>query len=222
MLLTACALLTAYSALHIFYFHRALASRINHATHYGTLPPSTSATITSIPKPVYTEDYYTVYDHATRSVERRLLPLLDPAELFTQLVRRNMITFARFPQSWTIWMSTPFALRCSFRASHINSLDFKEGDVVCGLYRVVVRTPSSVEFEFVEPSPENGRLVISFREQDGNLVFASETVMWRAKGDKTTIHLERRALKFLHEMTAWWLLDSGVRYLMDLEVDRVD
>lgn len=119
-------------------------------------------------------------------------------------------------------MITPFAQRNSFRTSHISSLDFKEGDILCGLYRVVVRTEKSIEFEFMHPAPAKGRLVISFREQDGSLIFASETVMWKAKDDKTVIHLERPGLKFMHEMTAWWLLVSGVRYLMDLEVDRVD
>jgi hypothetical protein len=219
-ILTACALITVSSALYLYYFHRTLASRIHHASHYGKLPPSTSATVTSIPEPVYSEDYYTVYDHAARSVTRRLLPSLEPAELFTQLVRRNMSTFARFPQAWTIWMITPSAQCNSFRASHFRSLDFREGDVVCGLYRVVVRTASSIEFEFMPPAPVKGRLVLSFREQEGSLVYASQTVMWKARDDKTVIHLERPVRKFMHEMAAWWLLDSGVRYLMDLDVDR--
>lgn len=219
-IITVSAILTGSSAIYLYYFHQSLSSRIHHSSHYGTLPPSTSDTITSIPKAVYTEEYYTVYDYASRPVSRRCLPGLEPAELFTRLIRRNMSTFARFPQSWTIWVITPFAQRNSFKASHIRSLDFKEGDIVCGLYRVVARTSSSVEFEFMPPSPAKGRLVLRFQDADGDMVFSSETVMWKSKDDRTQIHLERPGLKFMHEMAAWWLLDSGVRYLMDLEVDR--
>lgn len=117
-------------------------------------------------------------------------------------------------------MITPFAQRNTFKASYIHSLDFKEGDIVCGLYRVAARTASSIEFEFMPPAPAMGRLVLSYREKDANMVFSSETAMWRNKEDKVPVPLERSVLKYLHEMAAWWLLDSGVRYLMDLEVDR--
>lgn len=220
LFLTVSALLTGSSAIYLYYFHQKLASRISHHSHYGTLPPPTATSITSIPKSVYTEEYYTVYDHASRPVARRLLPSIDPEELFMQFARRNMSTFARFPQSWTIWMITPFAQRNTFKASYIHSLDFKEGDIVCGLYRVAARTASSIEFEFMPPAPAMGRLVLSYREKDANMVFSSETAMWRNKEDKVPVPLERSVLKYLHEMAAWWLLDSGVRYLMDLEVDR--
>lgn len=220
ILLTASVVLTGSSAIYLYYFHRRLASRISHATHYGTLPTATASTITSIPKPVYTAEYYSVYDHAARAVPRRLLPSLDSAELFTRFVRRNMSTFARFPQAWTIWMITPFPQRNTFKASHIQSLDFKEGDIVCGLYRVVARTASSVELEFMSPSPVRGRLVLGYQEKNVTMVFSSETAMWRGKDDKMAMPLERTAFKYLHEMAAWWLLDSGVRYLMDLEIDR--
>src|SRR5699024_3115110 len=127
---------------------------------------------------------------------------------------------ARFPQAWTIWMVTPFAQRNTFKASHIGSLDFNEGDIVCGLYRVAARTANSIEFEFMTPAPAQGRLVLGFSEKDADMVFLSETAMWRRKDDKAVLPLERPLLKYLHEMTAWWLVDSGVRYLMDLEVDR--
>lgn len=221
LLIAASAILTGSSVIYLYYSHRKLASRISHSTHYGTLPStSTADTITSIPKPVYTEEYYTVYDHAARAVPRRLLPGLDSAELFTLFVRRNMSTFARFPQAWTIWMITPFAQRNTFKASHIHSLDFKEGDIVCGLYRVAARTANSVEFDFMPPAPAQGRLVLRFIERDADMVFLSQTAMWRGKDEKMVLPLERPLLKYLHEMTSWWLVDSGVRYLMDLEIDR--
>ena len=100
------------------------------------------------------------------------------------------------------------------------SLDYNEGDIACGLYRVAARTPNSVEFEFLPPAPVTGRLVLSYEEKDANILFITETAMWKTKDNKVPFPLEVSFLKYLHEMAAWWLIDSGVRYLMDMEVDR--
>lgn len=65
-----------------------------------------------------------------------------------------------------------------------------------------------------------GRLVIGYEadEKKGMLVFSSETVMWRRKSEGGgKIPLENPVVRFFHEMTAWWLMDSGVRFLMDLD-----
>ena len=202
---------------YLFLLYQRLASRILHTSHAGTLRNCVSNTITSIPKAIYTEEYRSVYDHASRPVPRRLLPGTAPEELFTKLVRRNMSTFVLFPQAWAIWATTPFAQRHTFKASYIDSLDFQEGDIVCGLYRVIVRTSNTVELEFMEPAPVQGRLVINFQEIDATLAFSTGMAMWENRNDKTIMPLERPVARPLHQMTAWWLLDSGVRYLMDLQ-----
>lgn len=111
----------------------------------------------------------------------------------------------------------------TFKKSHIAALDFQKGDVACGVYHVNVRRRDKVEFEirmhgvdFVE-----GRLVIRFQEveQEGKdlIIFFSETCMWRRVDEKRRMPLERRGLRWMHETAAWWLVDSGVKYLMDLE-----
>ena len=111
----------------------------------------------------------------------------------------------------------------SFKKAYISALDFKEGDLVCGVYRVLLRRKDRVEFEirmngvdFVE-----GRLVISFEgkeKEDGDeVVFCSETFMWRKADEVRRMPLERRGIRWLHETAAWWLVDSGVKYLVDLE-----
>ena len=53
----------------------------------------------------------------------------------------------------------------SFKASHLSSLNFNEGDLVCGVYRVIARTKNKVEFEMKMKNMEfiNGRLALSFR-----------------------------------------------------------
>lgn len=108
----------------------------------------------------------------------------------------------------------------SFKSSKISSLDFKKGDLVCGVYRVVARKKNKVEFEIKMKNLEcvDGRLAISFSElEEEEVVFCSETIMWRRADEKRSMPLEKPVLRWMHETAAWWLIDSGVKYLMDLE-----
>lgn len=109
--------------------------------------------------------------------------------------------------------------RDSFKRSHIASLDLKEGDLVCGVYRVKVRKENKVEFEMQMKTMDfvNGRLAISCQEKGDTIVFTSETVMWRKADECRRMPLEKPVLRWMHETATMWLIDSGVRYLMDLE-----
>lgn len=109
--------------------------------------------------------------------------------------------------------------RQSFNASQISSLDFNKGDLVCGVYRVVSRSKSKVEFEMTMKNMDfvSGRLALSFRERDGDMVFTSETVMWRRADETRSMPLEKKVGRWMHETACWWLIDSGTKYLMDLE-----
>jgi len=98
---------------------------------------------------------------------------------------------------------------------------------VCGVYRVAARKEDSVELE-MSRGDVVGRLVIGYvvdKEQD-TVTFSNETVMWSRKdedgGGGGKIPLENRVVRFFHEMTAWWLMDSGVCYLMDMDGSEVD
>ena len=136
------------------------------------------------------------------------------------LVRRNMRIFTHFPQALAIrLLSRTDEEKRSFKASYINALEFSEGDLVGGVYRVVARTGSKVEFEIKMKNMEyvSGRLALSFRELGDEVVFFTETVMWR-RVDEQSMPLEKPALRWMHETAAWWLIDSGVRYLTELEV----
>ena len=112
----------------------------------------------------------------------------------------------------------------SFNAGYLAALDFEVGDLVCGVYRVVVRRKDRVEFEIKMETMDfvQGRLAISYEEsssleEEGKVVFCSETVMWKRADEDRRMPLERTVLKFMHETASWWLMDSGVRYLVDLE-----
>ena len=171
---------------------------------------------------VFTDKYIALYDWTSKPVPRCLLPgCMEIEQLFTKLLRRNMTAFSHFPQALMIRMGCTTTEEIqSFKASHIASLDFNKGDLVCGVYRVLARSKNKVEFEMKMNQMEfvNGRLALSFKENDGDVVFSSETVMWRRADESRTMPLEKRVVRFMHETAVWWLIDSGTKYLMDLEV----
>lgn len=223
-ILTASAIITGSSALYFYICHQRLSTRIQHRSHRGTLTESSKPVeIESIPDSVFTDEYYVLYDRSTKAVLRCELPSSIPADqLFTTLVRRNMTAFSRFPQALMIrLLCGTEEEKQSFKASRISSLDFEKGDLVCGVYRVVGREKNKVEFEIKMKNLEfvDGRLAISFSEmkEDEEVVFSSETMMWRRADEKRSMPLEKSVLRWMHETAAWWLIDSGVKYLMDLE-----
>jgi hypothetical protein len=206
---------------YCYFFHRSLAHRIHHEFHDGTLPNHVS-TLVSLPPQVLKGECHTLHDHASRRIARKLLPAQQPEDLFTLLLRRNMTAFSRFPQAWIIRMKIPFVDRKTFDASHIQSLQFKEGDLVCGVYRVQERTDNKAVLEILLEGPVNGRLVIRFWEEEQDIVFCTETIMWTKTAEneerkRALMPLEVPVLRFIHEMAAWWLIDSGVTYLTNLK-----
>ncbi|KAJ5757743.1 uncharacterized protein N7511_006437 [Penicillium nucicola] len=131
-----------------------------------------------------------------------------------------MQAFSRFPQALMLRMGAKTTEeKDSFSTSHITSLDFKKGDLVCGIYRVNLRKANKVEFDMQMKTVDfaNGRLAISFSEEEDMIVFMSETIMWRRADECQIMPLERPAIQWMHETATMWLLDSGVRYLTDLE-----
>lgn len=222
-IVTASAVITGGSAVYFYIFHQRLSSRIQHKSHSGKLsaPSPKPIEIESVPETIFTDQYYAIYDHSSKFVSRDSLPKNVPTEqLFSKLVRRNMTAFTRFPQALVIRLisRTPEEQR-SFKSSHISSLDFNKGDLVCGVYRVVARTKNKVEFEITMKNMEfvNGRLAISFRETESEVVFSSETLMWRRSDETQAMPMEKPLLRWMHETASWWLLDSGVKYLMEIE-----
>ncbi|KAJ6102852.1 hypothetical protein N7486_005279 [Penicillium sp. IBT 16267x] len=221
IIITVSAVLTGAAAFYIYMFHQKLSSRIQHTSQCG-LPSAKSKprTIETIPECVFTNDFYVVHDHASKSVLRSSLPSIPTEILFTKLMRRNMTTFTHFPQALMIRLKcdTPEEKQ-SFSTSHISSLDFDKGDLVCGVYRVIARSKNKVEFEMkmVNMDYMGARFVLSFYETGDEVVFCTETMMWRPKDDAQNMPLERPLLRFVHETAAWWLMDSGVKYLMELE-----
>lgn len=218
--------LLTFSLATLYFTHRSLRLTL-HAHHEHTLPPKITTRITSLPADLtaHPNEYCIFYDQASRPVSRRLLPDLPLPELLTALLRRNMAAFSHFPQAWLLRLNCPTERR-SFCSTYIQQLQFEEGECVCGVYRVAARKEDSVELEMSRGNVV-GRLVIGYVADKGRemVTFSSETVMWCKKddgGEGGKLPLENRVVRFFHEMTAWWLMDSGVCYLMDMDGNETD
>lgn len=201
-----------------------LSTRISHSSKQGHISSSTPLNnIKSIPDEIFTSKYYVIYDSSSKSIPREQLPDLETGELLTRFLRRNMSMFASLTQGYVLYLRTIMmtakdevrARKKSFDPTHIRTLDFKEGDLVCNAYRVKVRSDERVEFGFESMGIE-GRLVVGLEERGELMVFHNETFMWRESSEERILPLERGLGKWMHGLTAWWMLDSGVRDLVDL------
>ncbi|KAL4872264.1 hypothetical protein BDV12DRAFT_183213 [Aspergillus spectabilis] len=202
--------LSAATSLYLSYQKHALAAKVTHRSTRGQLSPSTPHNVSSLPPDIFSSKYYTLYDYASVSTSRDALPDLKPSQLLTVLLRRNMRSFASSPQARLLRFtaSDPETIQ-SLDPAHLATLNFNEGDLVCNAHRVKLRTGEKVEFEF--QFGVQGRLVVSVEVKGGEVVFHNETLMWREKDAKSKLALERALPSWLHEYTAWWMLESGVR-----------
>ncbi|EAW15270.1 uncharacterized protein ACLA_059340 [Aspergillus clavatus NRRL 1] len=206
------------AAIGIYLYHETLRSRLITKSQHGHLPRSLATHITTAPESVFTAQTTAVYDSASTAVPRAQLPNLSTHDLLTRFLQRNMSRFARLPQAYILRAMSTAAEKPGFDAARIQALEFREGDSVCGAYRVVLRTAERVEFALKPMGVIQGRLVVSLTEDgDGRVVFMNETLMWRPVGEKVVMPLETGVGRWVHELTAWWMLDSGVRYLMGLK-----
>ncbi|KAL4774002.1 something about silencing, SAS, complex subunit 4-domain-containing protein [Aspergillus nidulans var. acristatus] len=212
LVITATAISGLSLAVSLYFSHqkRYLASQVRHSSERGQLSPSTPRNVSSISSDIFSSKYYTLYDYASISAPRHSLPDLEPSQLLIALLRRNMSSFASSPQArlLKIAASDPETIQ-SFDRAHIAALDFDEGDLVCNAYKVKLRAPEKVEFEFL--FGVQGRLVVSVEVKGEDVVFHNETLMWR-EDTKNKLPLENGFANWVHELTAWWMLESGVSF----------
>jgi hypothetical protein len=216
-------------------------SKPSTSTNTNTSIHTQLQSIESLPPSLRTEpqNYHVFFDSCSKTVPASSLSeslISDPSHLLTLLLQRNMALFAtRLPQAWLlrflIGRKIP-ALLPSFSPAHIRTLEFAPGDIVAGVYRVVVRAPTRVEFDMsvppdsgVELPPIEGRLVIGVDvgDYDGDgeggqeVVFRTLSLQWRASEQKgVVLPLERSAFRWLHDLASWWLLESGVTWLSEV------
>jgi hypothetical protein len=222
ILAVTCALFTSFSVAYLYKLYRDLSKQVQHRSHCGNASAlcGKPVHIATVPESVYSGRYFAQYDMSSKSVCRSDLQADQIGPLLTKLVRRNMTASMHFPQALMFQSaSSTIEERQSFETSHITSLFFGEGDLVCGVYRVIRRSQSTVEFEIQMKSMEflDGRLAIFFCEQGNDIVFCSKTIIWRPCQEPRAMPLEKPLLRWMHETSAWWLLDTGVKYLSNLD-----
>ena len=169
--------------------------------HLQNLPQAQLST-SSTPSLLHEKCSITIHNYAISS---------DSPEHFTRLLRHNMSSFAHYPQAWIFWLMSP-KHRHTFSRSCIERLDFVEGDLVCGVYRVVKAEPAYVELSMEVP-PRFGKvagLLIVRLETDPDLgvVLITETLQWTLDGTVKNLPLSRPLPKFLHEIASASLLVS--------------
>ncbi|KAI5363495.1 hypothetical protein Slin15195_G091440 [Septoria linicola] len=184
--------------------------------------------IENVPKAL-TEDaksYRVAHDKVTSHVRDVTIGLsADLADDFTGLLRNNFTKFNKTPASWFVWFAYSSATqRESFKQDHIDNLNFVEGDLVGGAYQVVKRTPLRAEIA-INPAPGyeavKGLLVISLRPRNEGATLTSETIQWTEKRNGVALPLESWFGKFLHSLSARWLVLSGAQYLRGLASDHI-
>lgn len=219
----AAALITGFSAAYLYNIYQGLSSRIRHRSHCGNaseLYPK-PVKIATIPRAVYSGRYFAQYDVCSKSVGRSALPQDERIDLlFTKLIRRNMMASMLLPQALMFRSSSrTVEEEKSLQISHIANLDFREGDLVCGIYRVKKRSRETVEFGVRLKDMEflDGRLAISFWEEGNEIHFCNEMMLWRLCREPRTMPLEKPLLRWMHKTSVLWLLDSGVDYVTDID-----
>ena len=210
--------------LYVRHWHQSLASQIEHidVTAKNRKKSQIAGEIECLPVDLvdHPQDFRIIHDTAAKTLlNSTLLENEKVEQLFTQFLRRNMSCFARTPQSWMLKLVLSSEQRSSFSQFHINALDFQEGDVFCGLYRVTRRNPLKVEIRMEPPDGAgdlSGLLVLSLRRCEGGAVLTTETLQWTKAKSSTVLPLERELFKFMHEMASWWLLVTGAEYVESL------
>jgi hypothetical protein len=134
-------------------------------------------------------------------------------------MRHNMVSFSNYPPSWIIYFLIRSASdRATFAATHLQNLNFEKGDVVCGVYRVVKRTPNSVALLLDAPEsykgpPASGMIVSSIEQRGEETVFLNDVFLWRTKSE-SPVPLEGGLGKWMHSIIAMSLVESSTQKLM--------
>ncbi|KAG4443284.1 hypothetical protein IFR05_001228 [Cadophora sp. M221] len=214
-------LLIGYPIANVLYLHWSLSRIIQHGKESQRLTSRVKKTVSSIPEEAFSADHVMVHDWAQRSIPASKVPDLSLDELITLYLRHTMSQFSRLPQAYLLKTIADAEERKTFETDYISTLDFKEGDLVHGIYRVIARSGGEVEFALKPLGVVKGsRLVIAIERKGDEFVCSSETVMWKDAGERGLMPLERGIMKWMHEIAAWGLLRSGTKYLMSLKTER--
>ena len=148
-----------------------------------------------------------------------------------------MIAFSKMPQAYLLRLMAPSDARETFTKEYLDIIDFKVDDLVNGSYRVVYRDHGTCVFGMLY-GPVEGRLVVSIEDETSKLdhqtgersklykegdidedavtISKNQLFIWVAKDAKVIMPMERSLPRWVHETAAWWMMDSGIKYLCSL------
>jgi hypothetical protein len=207
----------AGSALYLVWLHHSLTRKVESKTSRIL-----HVTSTSLPKDVIenSSDYIVMHEETSKAVSTAsLLRYESPEELLTTYVRHTMVAFSGYPPAWIFrFLIKSPSDRVSLYPKYIEKLDFKEGDLVNGVYRVSKRTSNSVELIGDPPASYRGPavdvMIVSGIEARGDqTVFSNDVFMWRTKSEKP-VPIESAVGRFMHTIIATSLVEHGTKKLI--------
>lgn len=232
-LLTTTALLAA-GILYLRHHHRTLRSQITTRA----VSASDRKHLSSLPQDLLdnADQYRILHEQDTIPLPSTVAAYLQTlrtstsqAQILTTLLRRNMHFFStRLPQAYLMRLLAQDAeQKRSFSPSHIQTLDFKPGDLACGFYRVLHREPLRCEMGLAAAAPSlpgslGGRLVTAIVSAGGGhvgegeregLVLQTETLQWVKRTEDMVLPLERGSVCWMHEVASWGCLVSNREWL---------
>jgi len=211
----------AGSAAYAIWLHRSITRSIRVTF---TKETSLSSNDLSLPQDVLEDpaNFEVWHEHAEKTVPVSTLPLDDSATRLTKYLRHNMTAWSRSWPAWIIWFLVKSPTdRKMFSAEYLQSLDYRLGDRVCAVYRVVKREPSRAELIYDVPESYKGPMVkvllassIEEREKEKEFAFVNDVYMWRRKNE-SAVPFETAAGRFMHTMIVGNLMNGGVSKLME-------
>ncbi|KAL0479339.1 hypothetical protein AKO1_007606 [Acrasis kona] len=215
------ALVLVVAVAWLIHFRNNLLDKVTVMSGNGAPPPGLTDSAPELLE--NTSDKVILWETASKVVEG-IKSNDDKPSPITKYLRYNMRRFTNLPQAYIMKYMVEESAKKTFEYSYLDDLNFSEGDVVCGIYKVVQRSSEKIELSFL-PLPNSkgpqikGRLIISFKDVgDGKTKVSNGLVMWRNKDDNLTLPLERAVGRWLHELMTCWLVDSGSAYVIEQSV----
>jgi hypothetical protein len=206
----------AGSTLYLVWLHYSLTRKVQCKTTSGV-----QATTVTLPREILEKasEYVILHEKASKIVPTGILPQYDsPGALLTTYLRHTMTSFSYYPFTWIIrFLTKSPSDRVTFTPTYLQNLEFVEGDLVCGVYRVAKRTPDTVELIFdtsgsYKGPPMHGMLAVGIDEREEQTTFLNEVFMWRGKNERP-VPLEGFG-RWIHTIIATSLVESGTQKLI--------
>ncbi|KNC99812.1 uncharacterized protein SPPG_05189 [Spizellomyces punctatus DAOM BR117] len=218
-ILSACLLVPATGVLYLVHLHKKLSKKVTRKyLHVGEYDLTLGRPV-NFPD-AGTEPGTKVFtDCFEAKVPTKSLPPLGYKDLHTKFLRYNMARFSRMLQGYLLRLvNRDKADTEGYHYDSILNLDFKVGDLVMGTYRVTRRDDATglVELGFEQDKHVAGVMVFRIERDDEFTSFSTQTVMWDPTDYSVArLPLSKPLVRYWHEVTAMWLIDTGIKHLQN-------